>query len=73
MPVGNPTAQTIATKKYEQKAGWVSKSYKLKKEVVEAFAKACESKGESQAAVLTRMMNEYVATATVVKRKDDIE
>ncbi len=31
MPVGNPKPQTIATRKYEQKAGWISKSYKLKK------------------------------------------
>ena len=37
MPVGKPTPQTIATKKYEKKAGWMSKSYKLKREVVEAF------------------------------------
>ena len=38
MPVGKPTPQTIATKKYEKKAGWMSKSYKLKREVVEEFA-----------------------------------
>lgn len=63
MPVGNPKAQTIATKKYEKKAGWISKSYKLKKDIVEEFAKACEENGESQAAVLTRMMNEYIAVA----------
>ena len=67
MPVGNPKAQTIATKKYTEKVGLISKSYKLKKEVVEAFAKACEDNGESQAAVLTRMMKEYV------KGKHDIE
>ena len=42
MPVGTPKPQTIATRKYEKKAGWVSKSYKLKKEVVEEFAEACE-------------------------------
>ena len=31
MPVGNPKAQSIATRKYEKKTGWISKSYKLKK------------------------------------------
>lgn len=35
MPVGSPKPQTIATKKYEKKASWVSKSYKLKMEIVE--------------------------------------
>lgn len=60
MPVGDPKPQTVATRKYEQKAGWVSKSYKLKREVVEQFAEACERAGVSQAAQLTKMMNEFV-------------
>lgn len=59
MPVGSPKPQTVATRKYEQKAGWISKSYKLKREVVEQFAEACESTGVSQAAQLTKMMNEF--------------
>ena len=60
MPVGKPTPQTIATKKYEKKAGWMSKSYKLKREVVEEFARACEEEGVSQASPLTKMMKEFV-------------
>ena len=60
MPVGNPQPQTIATKKYEEKAGWISKSYKLKRELVEQFAAACQSAGISQAAQLTKMMNEFI-------------
>ena len=52
--------QTIATMKYEKKAGWVSKSYKLKKETVEAFALACEKAGVSQAGQLTKMMKEFI-------------
>ena len=60
MPGGNPTPQSIATRKYEAKAGWTSKSYKLKKEVVEAFAKACKNAGTSQAAQLTKMMTEFI-------------
>ena len=61
MPVGKPTPQTIATKKYEKKAGWMSKSYKLKREVVEEFARACEEEeGVSQASQLTKMMKEFV-------------
>lgn len=60
MPVGNPKPQTVATRKYEEKAGWISKSYKLKREVVEQFAEACEKAGVSQAAQLTKMMNEFI-------------
>ena len=60
MPVGSPKPQTIATKKYEQKAGFVSKSYKLKSELVEQFAVACKKAGVSQAAQLTKMMNTFI-------------
>lgn len=60
MPIGDPKPQTVATRKYEQKTGWVSKSYKLKREVVEQFAEACEKAGVSQAAQLTKMMNEFI-------------
>lgn len=60
MPVGSPKPQTIATKKYEQKAGFVSKSYKLKRELVDQFAAACEKAGISQAAQLTKMMNAFI-------------
>lgn len=60
MPVGSPKPQTIATKKYEQKAGFVSKSYKLRRELVDQFAAACEKAGVSQSAQLTKMMNEFI-------------
>lgn len=51
--------QTLRNQRYQDKAGWVSKSYKLKREVVEAFAEACEKAGVSQAGQLSRMMREY--------------
>ena len=60
MPIGNPTAQTKASKKYQEKAGLVSKSYKLKKDVVNRFAEACEKKGISQAAQITKMMEQFI-------------
>ena len=37
-----------------------SKSYKLKREVVEAFAEACEQAGVSQAGKLTELMKEFI-------------
>lgn len=60
MPVGKPTAQTVASKKYQEKVGYISKSYKLKKDVVEAFAKACEKNGVSQSAKIKELMLDYV-------------
>ncbi len=60
MPVGSPKPQTVATRKYEQKAGWISKSYKLKREMVEQFAKACKKAGVSQAGQISKMMEEFV-------------
>lgn len=60
MPKGNPKPQTIATTKYEKKAGWTSKSYKLKIEIVDSFAEACKLAGVSQAGQLSKMMREFI-------------
>ena len=60
MPKGNPKPQTVATGKYEKKVGLISKSYKLKREVVEAFSEACEIRGTSQAAELTKFMRQFI-------------
>ena len=60
MPIGNPKPQTIATRKYEKKVGYMSKSYKLKRDTVEAFAKACEKSGVSQAGQITKMMKQFI-------------
>lgn len=60
MPVGNPKPQTVATKKYEKRAGFMSKSYKLKRELVDQFAEACDKAGISQAAQLTKMMKAFI-------------
>ena len=52
MPVGSPSKQTIATEKYMKKAGWISKSYKLRKEVVKPYLpeieKWCNTMTEAQ-------------------------
>lgn len=60
MPVGKPKPQTIATKKYTEKVGLISKSYKLQRELTEDFAKACEKAGVSAAGQLTKMMKEFI-------------
>jgi len=60
MPKGNPSKQTVATQKYTQKVGLISKSYKLKKSLTDEFAKACDSAGVSQAAQISKMMEEFI-------------
>lgn len=56
MPKGNPNSQTIASQKYQQKAGYMTKSFKIKREVVERFEKACKAAGVSQARQITELM-----------------
>ncbi len=46
--------------KWNAKAGLISKSYKLKRDLVEEFAAACDKAGVSQAAQLTKMMKEFI-------------
>ena len=44
--------------RWNAKAGLISKSYKLKREVTEQFAKACEEESVSQAGQITKMMKD---------------
>lgn len=60
MPEGKPKPQTVATRKYEQKVGIIAKSYKLRKELTEEFAKACEVAGVSQVAQISKMMQDFI-------------
>lgn len=60
MPKGEASLQTLRTERYQKKAGYMTKGFKLKRDIVEQFEKACIENGESQAAVITRLMNEYI-------------
>lgn len=60
MPKGNPTPQTIASEKYQKKTGWMTKGFKLKREVAEEFAEACEKAGVSQAGKITELMKQFI-------------
>lgn len=60
MPKGSPKPQTVASEKYQKKAGYVVKSFKVKREVVEKFERACTEKGISQASWLTKEMNKFI-------------
>lgn len=57
---GNPNPQTIATDKYQKKAGYMTKGFKLKREIVEQFEEACRKVGVSQASQITEMMKEFI-------------
>lgn len=46
--------------KWNAKAGLISKSYKLKKELVDEFKEACDKAGVSQAAQISKMMKEFI-------------
>lgn len=67
MPVGSPTAQTIASEKYQKKAGYKVKGFKLKGDVAERFAEACEKAGVSQAEQISKMMEAFIAEVNGVK------
>ena len=49
MPIGNPKKQTIASQKYQQKIGIISKSFKIKKTLAKDFKEKCEKNGVSPA------------------------
>ena len=63
------SAQSKATRQYEKKVGLISRSYKLKKSIVDDFKEACERQGVSQASVLSAYMVEY-ARAAGIKSKE---
>lgn len=61
MPVGKPKPQTIASAKYQKKAGYMTKGFKLKQDLVEEFVEACKVAKVSQAAQITKMMKQFIA------------
>lgn len=60
MKKGEPNPQTVATDKYQKKAGYMTKGFKLKREIVEQFEEACKKAGVSQASQITKMMTEFI-------------
>ena len=60
MPKGEPNAQTRATDRYQKKAGYITKGFKIKKDLADEFAFACEKAGVSQASQISKMMQEFI-------------
>jgi len=46
--------------RWQKKVGYISKSYKAKKDVVEALKEACDKARKSQAEVLTVLMESFI-------------
>lgn len=60
MPKGSPSSQTVATEKYQKKAGYMVKGFKLKRELVEEFEEACRQDGVSNAGKISELMKNYI-------------
>lgn len=58
--------------KWNAKAGLISKSYKLKKEVTEQFAEACKEENISQAGQITKMMNRFINRKEIEKEYAEV-
>ena len=53
-------AQTRATDKWQKKAGYITKAFKVKKELADAFRDACEKAGVSQASTISQFMQDFI-------------
>ena len=60
MPKNKPNAQTVATEKYQKKAGYKAVSFKLKGDIQDRFNEACEKAGRSKASVITELMERFI-------------
>ena len=60
MPKGNPKPQTVASEKYQKKAGYMTKGFKLKRDLVEEFESACNQAGVSQASQISKLMKQFI-------------
>lgn len=60
MPKGEPNKNTVRVDRYQKKAGYKVKSFKLKGDVADRFAEACDRSGVSQASQITKMLEQFI-------------
>lgn len=60
MPKGSPTKQTLRIDRYQKKAGYITKGFKMKRDLADEFRDTCERLGVSQASVITNYMREFI-------------
>ena len=63
MPKGNPNKNTVRVERYQKKAGYKVKAFKLKGNVAERFAEACNKSGVSQSEKITELMEKFISEA----------
>jgi predicted DNA-binding protein len=61
MPKGEPNKNTVRVDRYQKKAGYKTKAFKLKGDIAERFADACDKAGVSQAAKITELMEQFIS------------
>lgn len=59
MPKGNLSKQTVVCEKYQKKAGYMTKGFKQKRDIMEQFEEACERVGKPQAEVIREFMEVF--------------
>lgn len=60
MPKGAPNKNTVRVDRYQKKAGYKVKAFKLKGDIGERFAAACERAGVSQAEKIAELMERFI-------------
>ena len=60
MPKGEPNKNTIRVDRYQKKAGYKVKGFKLKGDITDRFAAACDKVGVSQAAKISELMEQFI-------------
>lgn len=53
-------SQTKSTEKWQKKAGYKVKSFKLKQSLVEEFEETCKKINVSQASQISKMMKDFI-------------
>lgn len=60
MPRGNPSKQTIASEKYQKKAGYRNISFKMKGDLPDRFSEKCKELGVPKARAIAELMQEFI-------------
>lgn len=60
MPRGEPNKNTVRVDRYQKKAGYKVKAFKLKGDVGDRFAEACKQAGVGQAEAITELMENFI-------------
>ena len=60
MPKGAPNKNTIRVDRYQKKVGYKTKGFKLKGDLADRFAAACDKAGVSQASKISELMEQFI-------------